>query len=347
LNGSAPEDLTHPQFFYDFQGNGAVSKVFTGKLTGGIKGVGRAYLFTQDQCFQFNGVDITTGGLLVQPISQQYGAYNPRCIVDMEGTIAFFGKRRLIPIEITLAPGSVSAPALNVNFDDKLRAWLSSLDDDVDQEDAKLFYDKTNQILKIQARRGGVLETYGFDRANGSYFPMEVRSAKSFTMFQGKKYFGHVSNGKIYRDDYGATNDGIAIYHAWATGDIEDDKGRKYLQAYTLSYKGNMSTGSEHRVNVYVDGSSIPSYSQVYDDTLIVSTVGTSLGSNLMPSLGSIGGSQDTPIIYPYENEILLIGLSGERFRIEWVTIKEGVYFSTSDYEFSAYRMNQSQRTRN
>lgn len=347
LYGSAPEDISNPQYFYDFQGNGAISKVFSGKLTGGIKGTGRAYIFTQNQCFQFTGIDIPTGGLLIQPISQQYGAYNPRCIVDMEGTIAFFGKKRLIPIEIDLAPGSVSAPALNVNFDSNLRPWLSSLDDDDQQADAKLHYDKTNQILKIQARRNGVLETYFFDRSNGNFGPSEVRSAKCFSMFNSNSYFGHVSNGKVYRDDYGRTNDGLPIYHAWATGEIEDDKGRRYMQAYSVKYTGTMSIGSEHYFKVYLDGSTTASYSQLFTDSLITSTTGISLGSNLIAADGSIGGSQDTPLVYLFKNEVLLIGISGESFRLEWVTIKEGVYFKVSDFSLDVYDMNQGIRTRN
>jgi len=346
LYGSAPEDAANPQFFYDFLGNGAVSKVFSGKLTGGIKGIGRAYLFTQNQCFQFTGVDPSTGGVLITPISQQYGAYNPRCVIDMEGTVAFFGKKRLIPIEITLAPSGVSAPVLNVNFDNNIRPWLASLDSDDQQGDAKLFYDKTQQILKVQARRNGVLETYGFDRGNGSFIPIEVRSAKCFSMFNGNSYFGHVSNGKVYHDDIGLTNDGLSIYHAWATGEIEADKGRKYMQGYNVQYTGYMSKGCEHTVNVYLDGSSIASYSQSFDDSLVTETIGVSLGSNLLPADGTFGGSQDIPKVFRFRNEILLIGLSGESYRIEWVTVKEGVYLKVSDYELNVYPMAQNQRTR-
>ncbi len=346
LYGSAPEDISNPQFFYDFQGNGAVSRVFTGKLTGGIKGIGRAYIFTNDQCFQFTGVDPVTGGTLLEPVSQNYGAYNPRCIVDMEGTVAFFGKKRLIPIEIQLAASGGSAPALGLLFDDRIKPWLSSLDDDADQADAKLHYDKTQQILKIQARRNGVLETYVHDRSANSFLPAEIRPAKSFSMFNGKSYFGHVSNGIIYHDDYGLTNDGIAIYHAWATGEIEDEKGRKYMQGYFLSYNGKMTMGCEHTVKVYIDGSTIPSYNQTFTDSLITSSVGEAIGGFSIPSSGAIGGSGDAPLVYPFRNEILLIGISGESFRVEWTVSKEGVYMKVSDFEIQAYEMKHNQRLR-
>ncbi len=273
----------------------------------------------------------------------------------MEGTVAFFGKKRLIPITIQLAAGGGSAPSLDPTFDARLRPWLMSLDEDASQTDAKLHYDKTTQLLKIQGRRNGVLETYSFDRQSNAFLPLEIRSAKSFSMFNGKSYFGHVNNGIVYRDDFGLTNDGIAIYHAWATGDIEDIeyrrrhlfKGRKYLQAYDFAYTGKMSKGCEHIINVYVDNSSAPSYSQSFDDSLIISTQGVSLGSLSIPGSGAIGGSGDTPLVYPYRNEILLVGLSGDTFRLEWTTIKAGVFLSVSDFKFNVFETANSQRTRN
>jgi len=346
LSYSAPEDAANSQYFYDFQGNGAYQRIFTGKLTGGIKGIGRAYLFTNNQTFQATGIDVATGALIVQPISQNYGAYNPRCIVDMEGTVAFLGKKRLIPINLQLAVAGGSAPSLGLDFDLAIRPWLSALDDDGDQTDAKLHYDKTNQILKITARRNGVLETRVFDRANGAFLPSEIRSVKSYSMFNGKSYFGHFSNGKIYRDDYGLTNDGLPIYHAWSTGEIENDKGRQYMQGHSIEYSGFMSKGSEHTFNIYVDGSTTASYSQVFNDSLITDLEGVSLGSFPIP-YNAIAGSQDVPKVFQFKNNVLLIGISGESFRLEWTVIKEGVYFKVSDFVLTAFDTNQNIRIRN
>jgi len=346
--GAPPDNVGTDSTFYNFQANGASQYFgFTEKLTAGIKGIGRAYLFTTNQTFTFTGLDPASGGALIQPVSQNYGAYNPRCVVDMEGTIAFLGKNRLIPISLSLGVGGVSVPQIEPNFDNNLRPWLASLDPDDQQADAKLHYDKTQQLLKIQGRRNGVLETYCFDRGNNSFTPSEVRSAKCFSMFKGASYFGHNNNGKVYQDDYGTTDDGIAIYHAWVTGELEGDKGREYMQAYSCEYTGTMSRGCEHTFNVYVDGSSQPSYSQIFDDSIIYETIGTGLGSNLIPASVAIGGSQDISRVYRFRNEVLLIGVSGESFRLEWVVTKEGVYFKTSDYELNVYPLAQNQRTRN
>lgn len=330
---SAPDTTgTTPQYFYDFDANGKTSGPLPGKLTGGIKGINRAYIFTNNQCFQHNGRDPTTGNFLITPLSEQYGAYNPHCIVDMEGTIAFFGGKRLIPIIIGLGPpGVLPAPSLGINFDQRIRTWLSSLDDASAQAQAKLHYDKDTKILKIQGVRNGALETYFYDRANDSFGPSEVRSASSYSMFLGRSYFGHSSNGVVYLDDEGRTNDGLAIAHSWSTGELEFDKGRRYLQAHTLAFDGYMTTATEFTVNVYKDHASTADYTGTFDDTLITSTVGVPLGSRGV-GISTIGGSDDTIKAYPYRCEILLIGLSGEDFRVEWLCSTEGGFLQVNSY---------------
>ncbi len=88
------------------------------------------------------------------------------------------------------------------------------------------------------------------------------------------------------------------------------------------------------------------SYSQtISTDDLITSQIGQPIGANGIPSSGAIGGSQDTPLIYPFKNEISLIGLSGESFRFEWITSKEGVYLLVSDWEINAFEMAHNLRT--
>lgn len=345
LSASGPEDATHPQYFYDFTGNGAVQKVMAGRLTGGIRGIGRAYLFTDNQCFQFRGFDTTTNGFLIDQLSQNYGAYNQRCIVDMEGTIAFLGQRRLIPIDIQLAASGTSQPAFGEKFDQKIRPWLNELDDD--QSHARLDYNKNTKILKISAVRNGALETYIYDRSSGVFGPKEIRSVACYGKFQGRTYFGHVSNGLVYKDDEGRTNDGLPIVHRWITGLISYDKGRSYIQGYTFTYHGVMTIGCEHTLNIYVDESPIPVFSQNYDDSLIVSTVGSPLGSRGIGQtvVGSSSPSDGT-MAYTFYNTILLAGLSGEHFQFEWITQKEGVFLQVEDFDFRAYLIRNNQRTR-
>lgn len=340
LYASAPEDANNPQFFYDFDGNGTVSRVFTTPLVGGIRGLSSSYVFGKNQVHEVLGFDVATGAFQVRPLSDHYGAYNQRCIVDMDGIVAFLGRKRLMPITLTLSPDG-SVPSFDEEFDSELRPWLDALDDD--QSGATLSFNPTNKILKISALRNGALETYGFDLQSKAFFPIESRPAVSYSMFNGKPYFGGL-NGKVYADDMMRTNDGNAILHAWATGRMEYDKGRQYMQLHSLEYDGFMSQDCEHSVNVYLDGSSTASYSMDFTDSLITSSQGTPIGARGV-GVSPLGGDAMSVFAYPFKNTILLVGLSGEDVKVEWTCSKQGAFFQTNSYSLMADLTRFSQRT--
>lgn len=345
LSASAPEDLSNPQFFYDFDGNGTVSRVLPEDLTAGIKGVGSAFIFTKNSAFRLDGFDLTTGAFLMVPITQQYGAYNQHCVCDMDGVIAFLGNKRLIPISIQLTPDAQAAPYLGEDFDHRLRPWLDALDPFEDQADAHLAWDPVQKILKIAARRNGALETYVFDKQNGNFLPQESRPGYAFSMFNGNGYFGGTT-GVVYIEDMGRTNDGNAILHQWATGRTEYDKGRRDMQLKDFEYSGYMSEACEHTVRIYLDGSTTAAYSMTFDDSTIVTSSGTPIGARGVGASG-IGGDAMSTLIYPYENKILLRGLSCQDFRIEFEVTKQGAFFQTNTMFVNAFIPRRAQGTYN
>lgn len=342
---SAPEDLDNPQYFYDFDGNGTVTRRFDTPMVGGISGQANAYLFGKNGVYQFRGFDIATGAFLVDPIAA-YTAYNSRCIVDMDGTIAFLGDKRLLPIELQLSQGGgPTQPFLSESFDHRLRPWLDELDDGKDQADAHLHYDKTNKILKIWARRNGTLECRVYDRQGDAFLGTEIRSTSVNSMFQGKSYFCDKA-GKVQRDDQGLTNAGIPVVHKWSTGRMEYDKGRQEFQLYRFEYEGWMTKGSKHTVRVYVDGSSLASYEYEFDDSLITTTKGNPLGKNNI-GVSSLAADGETVSAFPYKNNILLRGIGGDDVRLEWEITREGSFFQLNSFYLSAYLLTRSQRTYN
>lgn len=340
---SVTETAAAPANFYDFDSAGTNSRVFSTKLVGGISGLGRAYLFGERQVHSLTDFDVTTGAFQTSPLSEHYGAYNPRCIVDMDGLVCFFGKKRLMPIPLTIGP-SGAVPGFDENFDLPIRPWLEQLDDDTDQaSSALLAYDNVQKVLKISGRRNGALETYVCDLQNRAFLPAENRPATSYAMFNGVQYWGS-TDGKIHRDDTGRTNAGVAINHRWSTGRLEAGKNRPLMQLGRLSYQGSMTRGCEHRCKVYLDGSSTASYDQLFTDSLIVSSQGKPLGTRGVGS-SPLGSDDTSDFVYRYENDILLTGLSCEDVRVEWVTTKEGVFFQTDSYQLSFDTTRFDQRT--
>lgn len=343
LSASAPEDEDNPAFFYDFDANGEVKRIFPLSLTGGIAALGRAFVFGERAVHQILGFDVATGAFLTNPISTLHGAYNPRCVVDMDGIACFMGNKRVMPIVLKLGPDA-AVPSFDEAFDHKLRPWLDELDPFDDQDEAFLSYDPVQKILKVGASRNGSVEVRVIDVQGAAPAGYESRPGSSWAFFDGKMYFGNTV-GKIFRDDIGLTNDGATITHKWKTGRMETEEGRRPIQLHKLEYDGFMSEACEHTLRVYMDGSSTAAYSVTFDDSLITTLSGTPLGNRGI-GVSTIAGSTGVNV-YPFKNNIILRGIEGEDVQVEWEVSTPGAYFQVNSMNLTAYAIRRSQRTYN
>ena len=341
---SAIEDLVNPEFFYDFDGNGSYAKELPGKVTAIITGVGGGYIFLQRGIHKILGFDIQTGGLLTQEISSAYGAYNYKCVIDMDGVVCFMGEGRFMPITLTLDTKAEVAPFLQEGFDHPIRPWLERHDGHTDQGDAYLKYDPMQKIVKMGAVVDGALETYPFDKQNPGFLPRENRNVGTSFFFLNKSYFGDRDNGRIYEDDFGRTNNLTAVSHSISTGRIEYDKGRKYMKSKIFEYEGWMTKGTEHTLKIYVDGSATASVEKDFDDSLITSTKGKAIGTrgSGISTPGELGGGVN---VFPFKNKIILRGINGDDFRFEWIVTGDGHFLQLNTWYFSANPTPRSPRT--
>lgn len=327
---SAPSTLDNEEFFYDFQANGASAKVMPNPVTAMIKGVGRGYVFGESYVHAATGFDAASGILLTTPISQDVGAYNPRCVIAVGGKVFFFGKKRFTPINLTLQPDGITSSQIDDNFDYPIQPWLATLDDD-QSDSAVLEYDETNGLISITGKVGGSLQTYLYDDTNGieAYLPRETRPLRCHTFFDGKSYFGSNTTDKVYQNHIGRTNDGIAIAHRWRTGRMETND-RKEGFPDILKFSGYMTSACEFTVNIYASGSSAAVFSEDFDDSIITSSIGRPIG---LRGIGSsqVGGDPSAPtLVYPYEVEVELTGIQGYDFEVEWVCNKLGAFLQVN-----------------
>lgn len=349
---SATADISTPEFLWDFDANGSFQKQLPMKITAAIQGVGGGYIFGRKGIHKINGFEASSGGLLTEEISKEYGAYNSRCVVDMDGVVAFQGGKRLMPITLTLTPEAVTAPFLGEKFDHPIRPWFESHDDPTQQEAAYMKWDSTQKILKIGAVVNGALETYVHDNQNPGFLPKENRSVATSVMFLGKSWFGHRDNGKWYEDDTGRTNDGIPIRHSVTTGRIECDKGRQWMKGKEFAYEGWITQAASHVLRVYTDGSTQPSFEEevtwdflVENDMVDMSksrTVG--LRGAGLSTPGGAGG--ETITLYHFEIPFTIRGINGDDFRFEWEIAGEGYFGIFNTWFFSAFVTRRGPRTR-
>jgi hypothetical protein len=179
-----------------------------------------------------------------------------------------------------------------------------------------------------------VLRTRTFQNQKGlkAYNPQEVRPARCHAYFQGISYFGQNTGDKIFINHSSRTNNGIPIKHEWLTPKLEDKLEREVMLKEFLN-RGFMSQGSEIRIRVYRNGSSTASFDRTYGDDIITSNRGTPLGNQGLGD-ASLGGSTGSPtiLVYPYKLKILLVGITGEDFQIQWTITKEGAFVQSNYY---------------
>ena len=347
---SAIYGTDHPEYFYDFTdtAHGAGYFAFSNSVKAAIEGLASAYAMLERGIIKLLGFDTTSGALLTQVIDNEYGAYNQNCVVNMDGMVAFWGQKRLIPITLTLTPLGSVAPMLNPKFDHNLRPWLLSHDDITQQANACLKWDSTQKLLKISACINGANQTYAYDAQTGGFLPIENRQVATSIMFLGQSYFGHTDNGNLYLDDTSSTDDGVPIPHIISTGRVECDKGRRYLKSYIFRYEGWLSQDTVHTLRVYINGASDPAMEVDYAaEDLIISQSGRPIGLRGM-GISQPGGSTDpSAMAYPFVNTVLLRGLNGEDFRFEWDLTGEGYFMQLNTWYFSAYVPRKQPRTAN
>lgn len=338
---SAPSTIDHEEYFYDFTGNGASAKQMPGPVTAMVKGINRSYIFGNKFIAATSGFDVKTGVLSTQPVTDNYGAYNPLCVVDMDGVAACLGQKRLIPININLSPngspatsdgvqqGTSQGSSLDETFDVPIQPWLSSFDDD--QGDyAMLEYNSTEKLLTISGLVNGVLETRVFQNQKGvrAFTPTESRPSRVFCFHEGKSYFGSNSTSTVYRNHYGMTNDGVEIIHQWSTGRMQTKaSGLLYDEDLTdFNYKGYMSEDCEYTLEIFINGSATPSFTQEFDDSSITSTSGIPIGTNGVGTHLLAGDSEELVYAYPFDVSPEVLGLSGNDFEVRWTCSKLGAF---------------------
>ena len=331
---SAPSTFQNPEFYYDFTTNGANAKVMPMPVSAMIRGTVRGYIFGEKEAHAVTGFDTNTGILQTVPVTNDYGAYNERCVIDMGGgAVGFLGQNRFIPINLSTDSSGQLASLPDDDFDYAISPWLAQFD--ADQADAAMLqYDKALRIVTIAGKIDGVLRTRTFQNQKGlkAYNPQEVRPARCHAYFQGISYFGQNTGDKIFINHSSRTNNGIPIKHEWLTPKLEDKLEREVMLKEFLN-RGFMSQGSEIRIRVYRNGSSTASFDRTYGDDIITSNRGTPLGNQGLGD-ASLGGSTGSPtiLVYPYKLKILLVGITGEDFQIQWTITKEGAFVQSNYY---------------
>ncbi len=335
IYSSAPATFDNPEYAWDFAANGASAKVMENPVVGMIKGNNLGYMLGHNWVQSTPGFDVDTGILVTNPVSETYGIYNARCVVNMGGRVAFLGEKRLIPIDLQLNYSGVAQGKPDEEFDTVIRPWLDQFDPVEDQLDVALLeYDIPRGWLAITGSINGTPRTRVFDTRDGikAFTPEDIRPMRCHAFFDGQSYFGSNDVDSVFINYTGLTNNGFPILHSWATGIMESKRAKQEVLANVLRFDGFMSANTDFTLNVYLEGSEEIAYTIDLDDSLITSTLGLPIGSRC-PGLNLIGGVDDmVNLIFPYVAEIDLNGLAGRQYKLEWACSSLASYFEVDSF---------------
>lgn len=352
---SAPATLDNPEFAYDFSANGASGKVMQNPVVAMIKGTTLAYIFGTRFVQSTIGFDIETNVFHTNPVTDDAGAYNSRCVINFGGRAAFLGNKRLMPINLQLNQSGLTIGRPDEDFDTPIRPWLDQFDPIADQLDTALLeYDSVRRLLSITGSINGTLETRLFDVTSGvkAFTPKDVRPMRCHIFFDGNSYFGNNSVDEVYQNHSTLTNNGFPILHSWRTTWLESfartgKQGKQEVLLDYLEFDGYMARATEFTVNIYTNGNlDIPAYTIDLDDTLITSDVGIAIGTRNVGTNVIGGGGFIPPLAYRMKCNIDLNGLSGESFIIEWVCSTLGGFLQTESYIMEGLGMKFTERDR-
>lgn len=331
----APATFDNPEYAYDFANNGASAKVMENPVVGMIKGNNLGYILGHNWVQSTTGFDVDTGVLVTNPVSDTYGIYNSRCVVNMGGRVAFLGEGRLIPLDLVLNTAGVSQGKPDEGFDLPIRPWLAQFDPAVDQRNVALLeYDIARSWLSITGSINGVARTRIFDTNEGvkAFTPEDIRPMRCHAYYDGQSYFGSNSTDKVFLNYTGLTNNGFPILHRFTSGIMEAKRTGQEVLSKVLRFDGFMSANALFTLNVYLDGVTMPAYTIDLTDSLITSTIGVAIGTRC-PGINLIGGGDETVnLAYPFVAEIDLNGLSGQQWKLEWECSSLAAYLEIDSF---------------
>lgn len=325
---SAPSTEANPEYFYDFTGNGAGSKLMPSTvvclkagagvvLVGMAKGLAYAYAF-----------DLDTGALLTRDLQDQdnHGTPSAHCVsyVGNNTFVVFTGRRALLVV------GDAAGVRVVDNlFNDKQSFDYPVLGDfqqaDDDQAAAWTHFNPTTKQLYVSYLQNGISRIKVCDMTSGAWSDDTGKPYACMVNWKFRAYAGDDSDDKVYLDDEGTTDNAIPIRHRITLPVLT--LGDTTAEWHGAKYSGLLSGLGAYTQRVYVNGGRDSLEEDVtaedlIDQGLMGTGTGVPLGSGTVgaETVGS-GGSSPEGFTFRYPWEFLFVG---EQAQVEIELLDEG-----------------------
>lgn len=311
--------------------------------TAGTEGVGRSgdlqnalatrdylYLFKTDETYYISTADVnqTTGARPPQYLGP-HGCLNPDSAADMgNGEIVFLTSgKRIIRIKISTQSGAAVVYP-DESFDIPLRNTLKKMASD--QTGAFVYYHKAERLLFVQVRIGSEMITLVYDNNIQKWIGFDTNKAfRGVFEKSGDLYATDLYDDTVYKIDETNYDDGQDIQWVIATGEFENEDGRRKCYWKNCELSGGIGPASVINWRAVIGGQHTKT--KVNDSEGISFSDGGSIGKILIGS--TLGGDTESKemvewernrIIYPSLGsscQIILFGTGGSA-RLDSYTIR-------------------------
>ncbi len=330
--------LTAVEDVIDFDIAGTAAKEMVGKggpVTNVLSTRDYLYIFTQNETY-FGGVadvNITTGGMPPQLLSNKYGCVNEDCAADLGNGLCVFqtNNRRYIGIRISTETG---APVVfpDESFDSPISNTIALLDSD--QSDSFIFYAPHEHRAYMHASVDGTRLVFKYNteiqkmeppRTGWSFGGMYVRA--------GVTYATELTDDNVMELGFGYQDNGFDREAVIATSLIEGEDGRTTLNLKSIGISGRASELATMTLENYV-GEGTP------QQKTFTSPSGVSTGSLGSVTLGTttLGAGSGTDMT-PYDKKMAIYPVFGPSYQC---VVRSTGMFSVSSYTVTGAPLSRS-----
>lgn len=254
---TATSDETSPELATDFVNFDAGGKRMPSKITALCGGSGVVLIGLKKGIYFAHSFDISTGALITRRITDNHGVPNAHCIVYMDPYYYVWTGRRILVIVADVNGVQILEPQSDREpppFDYGVQKFFE--DCDTNQAGAFGYHDPEMNTLIFNVMKNGVGYEVVNDNNNKRWVSVDSgKPSNCRGSWRNRSWIGSISDGKIYLDDHGSTDDDSPIHHRILLGEHNYDDGRATIDLSDWIHSGQLNATGEFVMRMYSGGS--------------------------------------------------------------------------------------------
>lgn len=247
-----------PNDSYDFMGNGSENIYFHAEIEAIASNKGKVYIFTTNTIEVLTKNTVTVGTTITRyptPIAGENRVASSRSVVIADDRVFFFAKgNKVRTLEFIPWVSEISVGDLSDRAGQSIQKFLDSLDED--QSSCFWYYNKEKKLVYFHLKERG--EPFNnivlvYDMTNDNFLVDTNKYFSDVEKCEGRYYAGSDTNGEIYLDDVGNSDNGQPIVRKRSNAPLSFWNPNLRKEFREVNIYGEIEDGTIIDVEVFVD----------------------------------------------------------------------------------------------